>query len=139
GMFWRFFTHFAADAVSDFSDGVTDQAGGLWIGRNQLGANRRRRTVEQLQEIMTGDVGACSDCVRQYKVALRALDQLTKPGMREAGPAIVGDRAHHTLVASLDKDVGDSLAQRCALRNGVEVALALGPRVLNKIFLTQPR
>ena len=72
------------------------------------------------------DVAAHADNGREIVVAGGALDQHAKAGVGKPGADILDHRMNDLAVAAFDQHVGHRFAQRLALRDGEQVALALG-------------
>ena len=86
---------------------------------------------------MTRNVAALSESQRQLAIIARAGRQLTVAGKRKTRAFVFDDPVNDPLIAALDKDVSDHLAQFKALRDRKQMVLALGRGVFDEVVIRQ--
>ena len=103
----------------------------------ELGPHGGRGCLQQLQKILARKVAALAQRQCQPPVIPRTGGQLAITGKREPGTFIPYDLVHHPIVAAVDKNIRDGLAEFQALRDRKKMVLTLGGRVFNQIIVTQ--
>ena len=86
---------------------------------------------------MARKVAAFAQRKCQPPVIPRTGGELAIAGKREPGTFVPYDLVHHPIVAAVDKNIGDGLAEFQALRDRKEMVLTLDGRVFNQIIVTQ--
>ena len=86
---------------------------------------------------MARDIASFAQGQCQLSIVPRAIRKLVVAGQRETRTFVFDDFMDDPIIAPINENVRDGLAQFQALRNRVEMILALGGRILDQIVVTE--
>ena len=93
--------------------------------------------MEQLDEVLTGNVGARPDAHCQISVVTRLLDQRANAELRELRAAVSCGRGNDGLISPFHQDVGHRLGQDPAAGDRQQMIMALGSGILDQGILVK--